>query len=689
MMKDWANSTGLATVAVGRDGKYISGCYNFTDFCQKLTRKSHEGLRRCIKCDQKGYGIYLCHAGLVDFATPITLEDGTLLGNIVGGQVLPQQPDEAHFRTTARELGIDEEKYIKALRKVNIRSSSEIRASADLLANVINMFVRTSYAARRNAASLTERAGIISSLSKIYFCDYYIDIENDSFLELDATEQLHLFTKNSSSASVLLSESCRFFAEDEYVGDFLAFTELSDIKERMGERESISFEFVCRDSGWCRAYFIAVNRDESGLVSHVIYSLQHIQEEKEKELKTRQELKTAAEDANRANRAKSDFLSRMSHDIRTPLNGIIGMVYLAKKENNPPKTSDCLEKIDTSSKFLLGLINDILDMSKAESNRIELHPEPYTSEEFYSYIDSVFRPLCEEKNQRFVVEAVPVKGLIPVMDKLRINQVVFNLLSNAVKYTPEGGTITYRMFFRRLNENGRLSMKIDVCDTGIGISREFQKLLFTPFMQEGRCDISSTRGTGLGLAIAKHMVDLMGGTIYVESDIGKGTCFTVEIELESISEAQLAKKPQTNLSGKSTCSLNGTHVLLCEDHPLNQEIAIALLNEKGIIVETAENGQRGVELFKRSPYGFYDAILMDIRMPVMDGYAATKTIRCLERPDAKTVSIIAMTADAFDDDVRKCLTNGMNAHISKPIEPKTLYNTLVQAVSRSKYKAGL
>jgi signal transduction histidine kinase/ligand-binding sensor protein len=534
MMKDWAASTGLATVAAGRDGKYISGCYNFTDFCQKLTRRSPEGLRRCLECDRRGTGIYQCHAGLVDFSAPITLEDGTLLGSIIGGQVLPEKPDEAKFRTTAEELGIDGDTYLKALHEVNIRSQEEIQSAADLLANVINMFVRTSFAARKNAASLTERTRIISSLGGIYFCDYYIDLDGDSFLELDAVEELHPYIKSRGRASELLASAGGYFAEEDYQKDFESFADLSTLKNRIGKRQSIALEFLCEKPGWCRASFITVDRDEKGLASHVIFAIQNIQEEKEQEIRNRLLLKKTADEANRANHAKTDFLSRMSHDMRTPLNGIIGMTYLARQEQNPAKTADYLEKIDTSSKFLLGLINDILDMTKAESNKIELHPEPYSPKEFSSYLDSVFLPLCREKNQHFIVELHPAEGRVPVVDKLRINQIVFNLLSNSVKYTPEGGTVSCRMDFRRLEKTDRIGMTLKVADTGIGISQAFQKILFDPFTQENRSDTDAKRGSGLGLAIAKRMAGLMGGTIAVESEVGKGTVFTVEIECGSV-----------------------------------------------------------------------------------------------------------------------------------------------------------
>lgn len=681
IMSDWAESTGLATMAVGRDGEYISGCYNFTDFCYKFTRKSPEGLRRCIECDRKGDGTYLCHAGLVDFAAPITLEDGTLLGNIVGGQVLPEQPDEKRFRATARELGIDENIYIAALSKVNVRSTSEIRASADLLSSVINFFVRASYAAHQNADSLNKRARIISSLGKIYFCDYYIDLTSGRMTELDADDGLKQFTKGRDDARDLLTDSCRLFAAPEYVDDFLAFTDLTTLSDRLGTRQSISFEFFGKRSGWCRAIFIAVDRDTKGTISQVIYAVQRIHEEKEKEINIRRTLQEAAQRANTANRAKSEFLSRMSHDIRTPLNGIIGMTYLMHKMDLPKNAMNCLEKIVTSSKFLLGLVNDVLDMSKAENHEIVLHPEPYPFEDFFAYINAVIRPLCEEKHQKFIFNTSPIKGNTPLVDITRLNQIYFNLLSNAVKYTPEGGTISLTIQEEQLEED-KILFTVTIRDNGIGMSSEFQKHLFEPFMQENRDDNSVTRGTGIGLAIVKKMVDAMNGTIRVESEKGKGSSFIIAIASPCIHQSSLQQKRALSEEARSqnNSHLIGRHVLLCEDHPLNQEIAKAMLQEYGMTVEIAENGQSGTERFKTSAVKFFDCILMDIRMPVMNGYEATRVIRTLGRPDAKTVPIIAMTADAFTEDVQKCFDAGMNGHIAKPIDPDKLYKSLCEAL---------
>jgi signal transduction histidine kinase/ActR/RegA family two-component response regulator len=401
----------------------------------------------------------------------------------------------------------------------------------------------------------------------------------------------------------------------------------------------------------------------------------------EQERTQREKAEAAMREAEKANAAKSEFLSRMSHDIRTPLNGIIGLSYLTQKMELPEKARENLEKIDTSSKFLLSLINDVLDMSKAESGEIELHPEPYTIDEFNKYIDAVVRPLCQEKGQKFVLEEkFAILNVIPLSDKLRCNQIIFNLLSNAVKYTPEGGTITYTIR-GKIPEPGKMQIEHEITDTGIGMSEKFQKVLFEPFTQEDRKDISERRGTGLGLAIVKKLVDRMGGTIKVKSTPGKGSTFRVTLCFDTVpaSEAVLHAASDEAAQGAGV-SFAGKHVLLCEDHPLNQEIAKALLEEKQMLVSVSEDGSSGVEMFRSSSPNYYDIVLMDIRMPVMDGLEATRQIRTLDRTDAKTVPIIAMTADAFDDDVQKCLDAGMNGHIAKPIDPEMLFAVLADNI---------
>ena len=381
--------------------------------------------------------------------------------------------------------------------------------------------------------------------------------------------------------------------------------------------------------------------------------------------------------ADSSNEAKSDFLSRISHDIRTPLNGIIGMTYLAKDEKNPPRTMEYLSKIDTSSKFLLGLINDVLDMSRVESNRIRLHLEPYPLSEFKDYLEAVIRPLCSEKDQKFIFEEGSAQTqYVPLADKLRTNQIFFNLLSNAVKYTPEGGSVTYRISGRMTGKD-RVAIDHEIIDNGIGMSESFQKVLFEPFSQEGRDDNAANRGTGLGLAIVKKLVELMHGSISVKSRLGEGTAFRVHLEFDAVPAESLKENARDGtLSENEENAVRGKHILICEDHPMNQEIVKALLEKYGAIVKVAGNGERGVYAFSMSPNYYYDVILMDLRMPVMDGFAAARTIRGLKRADALTIPIFAMSADAFTEDVQKCMDAGMNGHIAKPIEVSILFKTL-------------
>lgn len=681
MMQDWAVSTGLATAALDNEGNYLCEFYNFTDFCMKYNRSNPLASKACAESDHNGNGIYICHAGLIDFSAPITLEDGTVLGTILGGQVLPSAPDEEKIRADARAFGINENEYIEALHHVNIRSRATVEASAGLLSNMINMFVRTSYLARSNAQSLTERSNIISSLSRIYFCSYYIDLDADTFIEIDVPEHLHQFTSHQTSASQLLQEASPVFAEAEYQEDFQHFNDLSTLPLRLSQKQNISFEFLSPGSGWNRSLFIVVSRDHNNRVTHVLYVLQHIQEEKEKELQIQQKLKNAADQAIKANNAKSEFLSRMSHDIRTPMNGIIGMTHIAMEQKNDAKTEDCLKKIEKSSSYLLGLINDVLDMSRIESGEITLHQEPYPEEEFDQYMDSVLRPLADAKHQTFLTTKDISHEYIPILDKLRFNQIVFNLISNAIKYTPDHGHIEYHGYERM--ENGKMIMTLVIKDNGQGMSDEFQKILFEPYTQEDRVrNMNANSGSsGLGLAIVRKLINLMHGSITVVSHLNQGSTFTVILPLDYISIADYRRSETEHLYAGSD-SLQGKRVLLCEDNEINQEIAVSILRRYGIAADIADNGQVGVSMFGQSAPGTYYAILMDLRMPLMDGYEAAQAVRSLPRSDAADIPIIAMTADVFEGDIQHCISVGMNAHIAKPIEPNLLYDTLLKYINQ-------
>ena len=374
-----------------------------------------------------------------------------------------------------------------------------------------------------------------------------------------------------------------------------------------------------------------------------------------------------------ANIAKTDFLSRMSHDIRTPLNAIIGLADLAKDDvNNPEKMQDNLRKIHNSGEILLGLLNDVLDVSRIESGKLNLQLAPFNLDELVANLHVMFDDICDRRGLQFNITS-NVNGKMVLTDKVRFTQIIANLLNNAAKFTPAGGKITFTATCDDL-QDGLLPCTFVVADTGIGMSPEFQHKMFEAFTQENIAS-AAEKGSGLGLAIVKKITDLMGGTITVQSAPSKGTTFTLKFNFKpvTISASDVLKQQEQDLA-----ILQGRRILLVEDNPLNALIATRLLKKQGILVEQAENGQSAVDKFSVSELYYYDAILMDIRMPVMNGREATLAIRGMMRGDALTIPIIAMTADAFDGDVKASLKNGMNAHLNKPIEPAELYRTLAK-----------
>ena len=380
--------------------------------------------------------------------------------------------------------------------------------------------------------------------------------------------------------------------------------------------------------------------------------------------------------AEKANQAKSEFLSRMSHDMRTPMNAIIGMTNIALNCQKYSEILDCLKKIQSSSQFLLSLINDILDVSKIENRQLTLSAEPYPLLEFTGQIQQIIQPLCKAKDINFsIIADIPQDSCI-LVDRTRFNQIFLNLLSNAVKYTPRGGYVEFSI--ENYQEDAQLRhIRFCICDTGIGMSKEFQAHMFEPFSQEDSHHVSTSAGTGLGLAIVKSLVDLMHGTIFVQSAPDCGTIFTIDLEVRPCPAPKNALAcPQK----KCDRLLNGCRVLLCEDNPLNTEVADWILQQAGMEVHNASDGKEAVEAFAASAPYEYDVILMDIRMPHMDGLEATRRIRSMERPDAGKIPIIAMTADAFAEDRQRSLQAGMNAHLSKPLEPDILYRTILRHI---------
>lgn len=376
----------------------------------------------------------------------------------------------------------------------------------------------------------------------------------------------------------------------------------------------------------------------------------------------------------KASEAKTEFLSQISNDIKTPMNVIIGMTAIGMEEtDNPKKMAECLGKIDTASRFLMGLLNDLVDVSKIEMGRFQLHPRSYAFSDFMESIRDMMDVLCEKKQILFQMseESININLLV---DSMRFEQVFFNLLSNAVKFTPAGGTVSFRVC-NYATHNNCFSADYIVKDTGIGMSEDFQKFLFEPFSQEKRNEAEKRNGSGLGLSIVQNIVDQMGGTIEIKSDVGEGTEVKVHLDIE-LAEIQPEKAGVPVGMDATREILKGKRVLLVEDHPLNVEISRSILERQDMEVVCADNGKSAVTLFEGNEPYYFDVILMDIQMPEMNGLEASRRIRRVQHSDAQMIPIIAMTASDEPEDVDECKEAGMNAHIAKPVEPQRLYQIL-------------
>ena len=397
--------------------------------------------------------------------------------------------------------------------------------------------------------------------------------------------------------------------------------------------------------------------------------------ELEKELEYQNELREARDKAEAASKAKSAFLFNMSHNVLTPMNAIIGFADIAQKNvQDTAKVAESLRKIKSSSDLLLSLLNNILYISQMENSDVEVKENPVDLTRFMDDITPIMQPLAQAKNIEWRVEIGDLRNRLVYADTLHINQVVINLITNAVKYTHEGGTITLKLEQKECGQEGTGMYSITVADTGIGMSKEFMENIFESFSREDRWEVGNQEGVGLGLTIAERLVKLMNGEITVSSELGKGSTFVVTLPLR-LQKTEEASPDGGKPSNESLNSLEGKKILLVEDNELNREIASEILEDFGMVVDTAGNGAKAVEMVLKHGMHYYDAIIMDINMPVMNGYEATKTIRSLP-DDGKPVVIIALSANAFEEDKRKSLSVGMNAHIPKPIKVADLIGTL-------------
>ena len=401
-------------------------------------------------------------------------------------------------------------------------------------------------------------------------------------------------------------------------------------------------------------------------------------EESNKKLKKAKDITTEAlQTAENANKAKTDFLSNMSHDIRTPMNAIIGMTSLIRHDaGNKAKVIEYADKIDISSQHLLGIINDVLDMSKIEAGKTVFKYTDFSILDFITELNTIFHSQIDEKNQTLTIIKENIRHEWVNGDKVHLMQIFSNLVSNAVKYTQKGGKIQFLVEECETKSSVYAKYRFLVSDNGIGISADFKETIFDAFTRAESSVTNKIQGTGLGMAITKNLVEAMGGTIDVESELGQGSCFEVLIDLRIAEDRKVVLTAQEEIDEPDSNTLKGMRFLCAEDNELNAEILMELLKIEGAECIICENGERVLEAFEQSAPGDYDMILMDVQMPVMNGYDATRAIRRSTHELAKTIPIIAMTANAFSEDIQYSLAAGMNAHISKPVDMKTLEKTI-------------
>ena len=439
---------------------------------------------------------------------------------------------------------------------------------------------------------------------------------------------------------------------------------------------------IIPSEGWIpRSYWImciVVSYVYSLLVATVFYL---IFSKKHRERQYEAELKKSAEQAKNASEAKTRFLFNMSHDIRTPMNAIVGFSGLLEKNlQNEKKAKEYLGKIQSSSNLLLMIINQILEMARIESGTAVLQLKAEDMDALFHRVNTVFEEDIRKKNLQYYAD-LDIRHHYVVCDQTKLQEIMLNIISNAIKYTPEGHSI-YVEVHEAVSENPSKIRYIFSCeDTGIGMSEEYLPHIYEEFSREHSTTENKVSGTGLGLPIIKSMIELMGGSIQVESRQGIGTKFTVDLSFDMASKEEVYGS-RNAIKTSAIHTIKGKRILIAEDNELNAEIAKTVLEDVGALVTRVEDGQQAVELFKEKPAGTFDAILMDLMMPVMDGYTATKKIRSLEHSDAKTIPIIAMTANAFQEDAEKCIAVGMNAHLAKPLNIEKMMTTICHLVKK-------
>lgn len=613
---------------------------------------------------RKAYDEYIIHASAPDFLS--FFDRKQLLAALSAKQILNYRlevvPDEAGHRYLEVQIA-----PLHSVEDGQHKIAIGIRSIDDLVLREKCLEAKKERARKH----LQFRKDLIATIGKIYCAIYFLDLDKGTYMEITGKSAYQNTLGNEGFLNKGNRIVRRFLVAPESQASMKNFLDPSTLSDRLRERDTLCQSYLTTDGIWHLGRFLVKGRHEDGSIATLLYTIHDIDETKRAEIAYQEELKKSAREAQIANQVKTDFLRRMSHDIRTPINGILGMIEIA--DNHPTdieKLKDCRHKIRQAAGTLLSMVSDILDMNKLESGMLEPESVPFDIWALLMEVNHLtemqapaYGVTVHVKNPPF-----PVRRVIGSPTFLR--RVLLNIASNALKYNRRGGRIEFSCDKIELTGE-KVYFTLTCADTGIGMSPSFQQRAFEPFTQESNTARTHYMGTGLGLSIVKEFISKMGGTITLSSQKDVGTRFTITIPFTIDHASQEAETVS-----QSPVSLSGLHVLLVEDNELNREIALCLLEKEGMEITTCENGAEAVKAFRESPLGYYDLILMDIMMPVMDGYEASRRIRSLPRRDASTIPIFAMTANAFQDDIEKSHKSGMNEHLTKPLHTKTMLDAI-------------
>ena len=516
----------------------------------------------------------------------------------------------------------------------------------------------------------------LNALSTAYYHVSSLDLKTKKIELVKRSRKIDMDIQGNVADWDTQFEVIKGIIAEQFVQKYIDFFDVQTMAARLHNKKSMSYEFKKKNGAWFLSMVVPQNYDEDGNVTSVLIANRDVTEEKLRELKQEEELQEAKAKAENASEAKSSFLFNMSHDIRTPMNAIIGYAELASRHlNDTEKLNRYLETIQVCGKQLLSLLGNVLNLARIENNKVEMEYTVSNVHENIGNCVAMFQQQTENKNQTLSLEEHIIYPYV-YMDAPHVSEICLNILSNAVKYTNAGGMISCNVTQTSCEKEGWCNMVITISDNGIGMSEEFQKHIFENFERERNTTACRIDGNGIGMGITKKLVDLMHGTIEVKSKQGEGSIFIVTIPCRKASEENALVKKDTHLQNHGC--LKGSRILLAEDNEINAEVATELLKEKGCIVEVANDGVACIDMIEKADAGYYKMILMDIQMPVMNGYDATIAIRNLNNPKKARIPIIAMTANAFAEDAKKALSVGMNDHVAKPID----MNILVPAVMK-------